>query len=62
MPAWFEQFTSDVKDLNNKAAKKSQASLEGLGSLIKRVLSGSFDEAKAANRLILFNRTEQAGW
>jgi hypothetical protein len=63
MPAWFEQFTSDVKDLNNKAAKKtSNASLEGLeNSLIKRVLAGSFGEALRALKQMnpFFSRREQ---
>ena len=63
MPAWFEQFNSAVKDLNDKAAKKSsRASLEGLQDMvIKRVLAGSFGEAlRALKRLNpFFNRTEQ---
>jgi len=63
MPAWLEQFTSDVKDLNNKAAQKtSRASLEGLeNSLIKRVLAGSFEKALTLLKQLnpFFSRTEQ---
>jgi len=63
MPAWFDQFDSAVKDLNEKASRKtSRASLESLqNSLIKRVLAGSFGEALRALKQLnpFFSRSEQ---
>jgi hypothetical protein len=63
MPAWFEQFSADVKDLHDKAAKKtSGASLERLqNSLIKRVLDGTFADARKVLKKLdpFFNRAEQ---